>query len=169
MSDLSLDARAMIILASEDLLKPYFPDKPGYYFEKYLDPFYDCMKHLSTWIYRKSDVEEFKLKHKDYLEKLRLHVETVGEKDSDQAGGADKKQTLSVQDYIQRQRTDGTEDEIIAYKLHDKRGIFKLTYMDIARKLGLDRGYQPNQFDAIKKKVTRFCKKGKDMLEKKLR
>jgi len=73
MNDLSLDARTMISLAHEDLLKPYIPTgiTKQYFMLCMSSRFESPESFLSTWMYRKSDVEEFMLKHKVYWEKLR--------------------------------------------------------------------------------------------------
>jgi len=66
MNDLSLDARTMISLAHEDLLKPYIPTgiTKQYFMLCMSSRFESPESFLSTWMYRKSDVEEFMLKHK---------------------------------------------------------------------------------------------------------
>jgi len=73
MNDLSLDARTMISLAHEDLLKPDIPTgiTKQYFMLCMSSRFESPESFLSTWMYRKSDVEEFMLKHKVYWEKLR--------------------------------------------------------------------------------------------------
>jgi hypothetical protein len=73
--------------------------------------------------------------------------------------------TLSADDYIQQRRTEGAKNEMIAFELYDKKGHFKLTYIKIARKLGLDKDLHENQFDALKQRGKRTCDKGKAMLE----
>jgi hypothetical protein len=73
MNDLSLDARIVISLAYDDLLKPFIPaGATKQFFKLCMNSTYESPEsRLSEWRYRKSDVEEFKLKHKDYLEGIR--------------------------------------------------------------------------------------------------
>jgi hypothetical protein len=73
-------------------------------------------------------------------------------------------QVLSVPDYIKQRKTEGAKKEMIAAELYDKKGNFKLTYIKIARELGLDKDIQPNQYDALKHRGKRACDKGKTML-----
>lgn len=67
-------------------------------------------------------------------------------------------------DYIQKRRAEGAHDVIIAYELCDKDGPFKLTYLNMARILGIANNYQPEQIDAIKKSGERLYKKGERMV-----
>ncbi|MFA5181072.1 MAG: hypothetical protein WC405_07100 [Syntrophales bacterium] len=71
---------------------------------------------------------------------------------------------LSVVDYITRRRSEDTKDEMIAYELHDEKGSFQLTYVEVAHELGLDKGLNKDQHAARKQRGKRACDKGKDML-----
>ena len=73
MKELSLDAHMMIYLASEGILMPF----RRIIHESYMKLLLSCnsdtaIDKVTDWRYREDDVEEFKLKHKVYLEKLRL-------------------------------------------------------------------------------------------------
>lgn len=84
------------------------------------------------------------------------------------AGEAARSEIQAQEDlehYIQRRRSEGEQDEIIAVELHDKKNHHKLTYIEIARKFGLDKDLQMNQFDALKKRGQRFCDDGKKILK----
>jgi hypothetical protein len=76
MNDLSIDATKVLYLAHEDLLKPYIPTGlTKRYFMLCMNSHCDSPESfLSSWMYRESDVEEFKLKHKDFLEELRKQI-----------------------------------------------------------------------------------------------
>jgi hypothetical protein len=72
----------------------------------------------------------------------------------------------SPDDHIKQRKADGAKVEEIAVELRDQKGSFKLTYLDICRKLDLGKDLQPGQIDAMKKRAERACKKGKAMLTK---
>ena len=74
----------------------------------------------------------------------------------------DKKQAISVADYIVERRAAGVKDDTIAYELHDEKGDFKKSYLDVARALGLDGGLQKNQIDALKQRGKRACERGRE-------
>jgi hypothetical protein len=77
MNDLSLDAIYMLNLAYKGLLVPFIPPHLNTkWIELCMSSRDDKQEHLSRWRYRKSDVEEFKLKHKDFLEELRKQKAT---------------------------------------------------------------------------------------------
>jgi hypothetical protein len=69
----------------------------------------------------------------------------------------------SVPDYITRQHSSGVKDELIAYELHDQG---TLTYLQVARMFDLGTGLNVDQIDALKQRGSRFCKKGKALLQK---
>lgn len=72
----------------------------------------------------------------------------------------------SVDDHIKQRRDEGINVNVIVVELYDKNGSFKLTQLEICRKLDLGKDLQPNQIDAMKKRVERAYKKGKTMLAK---
>lgn len=75
MNELSLDAHMMIYLASKGKLIPFRPAIHESYMKLLTNCCYDtAIDKVTDWRYRKSDVEEFKLKHKDFLEKLRKQI-----------------------------------------------------------------------------------------------
>ncbi|MBU1056096.1 MAG: hypothetical protein KKC46_20070 [Proteobacteria bacterium] len=71
MNELSLDAADMIDLANEGFLIPCLP--AGATTKKRMNFAINSPEiTLCAWLYWNYDIEDFKLKHKDYLEKLRL-------------------------------------------------------------------------------------------------
>lgn len=72
----------------------------------------------------------------------------------------------SADDHIKQRKAKGAKDYEIAVELYDPKGIFKRTYLDIARAFGLDKDLQPDQIDTIKQRGVRLVKKGKAMLLK---
>ena len=73
MNNLQIDARKLLYLAHEDILKPFIPEKID---KRYIML---CMNarlsppesFCSGWMYRKSEVEEFKSKNEDLWNELR--------------------------------------------------------------------------------------------------
>ena len=73
MNDLQIDARKLLFLAHENILKPYIPAGMTKQYIMF------CMtsssnppeSFLSRWMYRKSEVEEFKSKNEDLWNELR--------------------------------------------------------------------------------------------------
>jgi hypothetical protein len=82
-------------------------------------------------------------------------------------GALKKNKQLIVTDYIQRRRTEGIKDEVIAFELHDTDGQFKLSHLNVAKALGLDEGLNEKQYDAIKQRGKRAWDKGKALFKKK--
>lgn len=72
----------------------------------------------------------------------------------------------SADDHIKQRKTEGAKVEEIAFELYDRKGDFKLTYLEIARKLSLDKDLKPGQYDARKKRAERACQRGETMLVK---
>ena len=72
MHDLSLDARTVISLAYEDLLKPYIPSNiKKKYFELCISSRLEPPENfLASWLYRATDLEDFKLKHQAWEDPL---------------------------------------------------------------------------------------------------
>jgi hypothetical protein len=173
MSDLSIEAIYLLNLAYNGLLVPFIP--PGLsttWIMHYMNSRIESPEYyVSRWRYRKSDVEEFKIKHKDSLEKLRLshgRYPTAPEPQSDTAIPTAPMPVVakSVDDHIKQRKAEHAEIEIIAFELRDQNGSFKRTYLEICRKLNLGKDLQPGQIDAMKKRAERACIKGKAMLAK---
>jgi len=70
MNDLKIDAIKIFWLVREGLLLPIYPTDPMRIKLEMSSRSEQPEFYLSRWVYRKSDVEEFKLKHKDCLEEL---------------------------------------------------------------------------------------------------
>ena len=70
----------------------------------------------------------------------------------------------NAEDFIKQQRNEGVDINIIAYKLKDPKGPYRLTHANIARKLGLCEDLNKDQLDAMKKRGRRACDKGRDLL-----
>jgi len=87
MKDLSLDATMVLYLAYKGLLIPFIPPVIG---SKWMEL---CMSslsnppenHVPSFMYRKSDVEEFKLKHKDFWEDLKKQIVNRGKNNNKHA------------------------------------------------------------------------------------
>ncbi|MBU4449597.1 MAG: hypothetical protein KKD99_13505 [Proteobacteria bacterium] len=174
MNDLSIDAIYLLDLAYKGLLVPFIPPVLNtqwimFYMNSRTE---SPERYLSRWRYRKSDVEEFKIKHKNSLEELRLshgRYPTAPEPQNDTVpipAAPVPVVTKSVDDYIKQRIDEGAEVREIACELCDKEGIFKLTYLEICRKLDLGKDLQADQIGAMKKRAERACKRGKAMLVK---
>jgi len=73
---------------------------------------------------------------------------------------------IDAESYIKQQMDEGVKKEIIAFRLYDRNGRYKLTYLEIARLMGLDSGLNEGQVAAKKRRAKRMCDKGKDMIAK---
>jgi hypothetical protein len=173
MEELSLDAHMMIYLASEGILMPFRPIIHESYMKLLMGCNYDtAIDKVTDWRYRKADIEHFKLNYKDYFEELRLSHglnPTAPEPQSDTApipAAPVPVVAKSVDNHIKQRKAEGAKIEEIVVELYDKKGIFKLTYLEISRKLDLGKDLQPDQIDTMKKRAERACIRGKDMLAK---
>lgn len=184
MNDLSLDATSVLFLAYKGLLKPFIPPV--------LNPMWMefCMSsrdnppedNVPQFMYWKTDVEEFKLSHKDYWEELRQQKANANDHpkmttpilpqsgtnlgDKMQKGRLEGDNPPSAADYINRRRKEGVKDEILASELHDQGGRFKLSYADVARALDLTEGLNKDQHAALKQRGKRLCERGRAILQK---
>jgi len=73
---------------------------------------------------------------------------------------------LDVDAYIKKRRAEGIHDDALAFELYDKQGNYKLSYLKIARSLGLNNNLQSGQVDAMKQRARRACGKGKKLSKK---
>jgi hypothetical protein len=153
MKELCIDAQKVLYLGHEGILKTYSPPNMGQKnYQLYMNSS-SPEDYLFKLVYRKSDVENFKLNYNELWEALQKQKRDAT--------------ASSVNDYIGQQRLAGVFNEIIAFELHNPKGSFRLTYKEVAIALGLDKGLNADQHDAIKKQGQRACDKGKALLHKK--
>ena len=74
-------------------------------------------------------------------------------------------ETLEVSDYIKGRRKEGVDDDIIAYELHNPKGTYRLTYLEVTRALGKNENSNESQVLALKKRGERACKQGEKKLQ----
>jgi hypothetical protein len=182
MQDLEIDAIKLLYLGSQKILLPISPKEPiwlSLFMNSRTDP---PEVSLSRCIYQKPDVEDFKLKHKELWEGLKKQKRDAldtpkqaepispesetnrGDKKKDERFGGDN--VPSTTDYIKRRGIEGASIDLIAYELHDPKGQFKLSHLNVAKELGLNEGLNEKQFAAIKQRGKRACDKGKSFLKK---
>jgi hypothetical protein len=111
--------------------------------------------------FRPCDVEQMEEQKPDFL---NSKTEQIGYSSTKKNGKT--KEPLDMDAYIEKRRTEGIKDEIIAVELHDEKGNFKLSYLETARELGFDKNLNATQIDAIKHRGMRACNKGKALLQK---
>lgn len=182
MKDLFLAANQMFHLVREGVLLPCDP-KDLFRLNLEMNSIYDSPETtLSRWTYQKSDVEEFKLSHKDYWEELRQQKANANDHpqmtalilpqsgtnlgDKIRKGKFEGDNPPNVTEYISQRRREGVKEEVLAVELHDSKGHFKLSYADVARELNLTEGLNKDQHDAIKQRGKRICDKGKTIMQK---
>jgi len=119
---------------------------------------------FNRFLFRQSDIDAYGRHYVSVIEELK---ERSGHINNEDGYGQDvEKKPPSVPDYIERRRTDGEIDEVIAVELYDRKGNFKLSYAQIVSALGLATGLQKNQHAALKQRGRRLCEKGEAILKK---
>lgn len=101
----------------------------------------------------------------DEITKLVFRISDV--EAYEKKGELEKNKQLIITDYVQRRRTEGAKDEVIAFELHDTDGKFNLSHLAVAKALGLDKELNEKQYSAIKQRGKRAYNKGKALLNKK--
>lgn len=66
---------------------------------------------------------------------------------------------LSVEEYIEKRRSEEASKECIAFELYDKKGSYKMTHLQIGRILGMGNDLNDGQINTLKKRVERAIKK----------
>ncbi len=72
--------------------------------------------------------------------------------------GKEAMTTIPMDEFVEESMKNKVNKDVIVVNLRD---LYHMTYLQIGRKLKLDKGYQPAQIDAVKKKVERIYKKAK--------
>ena len=115
--------------------------------------------YLCKLIYRKADVDDFKLNHKELWEALQKQKRgAIDTRTQDEI--LEGNNAPSIPDYIERRRNEGAKVEIIAFELRER---FKLTYKRIALLLIKDNAYVGNA--AWKMRGLRLVENGKKMIK----
>jgi hypothetical protein len=109
---------------------------------------------LSECLFLRDQVEEIETNMPAFLKNKKIQGAKLG---------GNNPSSITDSGYIQKRRVEGAHDAIIAYELCKKDGPFKLTFLNMARVMGLANNYQPGQIDAIKKCGERLYKKGEKM------
>jgi hypothetical protein len=146
-----------VLWTTDKLGRPILKDFPQYHTTLPRDV-YDVAElypFLSECFFLRDQVDDIEKNMSAFLKKKQIQEAKLG---------GDNPPSITDIGYIQKRRAEGVHDAIIAYELRDKDGPFKLTYLNMARVMGLANSYQSGQIDAIKKCGQRLYKKGEKMV-----
>ncbi|MDD4200597.1 MAG: hypothetical protein PHS19_04330 [Eubacteriales bacterium] len=168
MNYLSLDEQKLCFLAKEGYLAPYAGQHPSW-FKLLIGSPDELKRRLPNWLYLKSSVESFKLNNKKYLKGVHQQkaiastelLKPCKEDQLDEQGTYKKTKREDVKEYIDNCLANKISKAIIAIELQNK---YNLSYGEIARLLH-NEGLNPQQYDALKKRGERLCKKGKKLID----